>query len=291
MRYRYGWSLLEVVVVIGILALLTGLVITAVQRVRLAAVKAASENNLRHIILGTHQLADTRQGQIKGLTQANLPFKPFYLESTIFYEILPWIYGERQLPDNPTPDQIGEYICPTVKAYLSPGDISLHHSGFPGLDKTPGKCSYSANMLAFDGSTLIPFSIPDGMSSTIAFSERYFYCASTQEFAGYDRIYPARPDGSNGGNRRATLADKGWHDVLPVQDFTSGKTVASIRGKTFQVRPTVEDADSKIPQTPFLAGLPVALFDGSVRTLSPSIDESIFWSLVTPNGGEVIGDF
>ena len=46
-----------------------------------------------------------------------------------------------------------------------------------------------------------------------------------------------------------------------------------------------------MPQTPFSAGLPVAFFDGSVRILSPSIDESIFWSLVTPNGGEVVGDF
>jgi hypothetical protein len=66
---------------------------------------------------------------------------------------------------------------------------------------------------------------------------------------------------------------------------------ASVRGLTFQVRPRVEDANPKIPHTPFANGLPVALFDGSVRTLSPRIEEHVFWSLVTPNGGEVVGDF
>jgi hypothetical protein len=53
----------------------------------------------------------------------------------------------------------------------------------------------------------------------------------------------------------------------------------------------MDEIDLHVPQTPFAAGLPVALFDGSVRTLSPRIAEHVFWALVTPNGGEVIGDF
>ena len=68
-------------------------------------------------------------------------------------------------------------------------------------------------------------------------------------------------------------------------------TTPSQPGKTFQVSPRVEDANSRVPQSPFPSGLPVALFDGSVRTLSPSIHESIFWGLVTPSGGEVLGDY
>ena len=78
--------------------------------------------------------------------------------------------------------------------------------------------------------------------------------------------------------------------MIPATD-AQGRTVASQPGRTFQVRPRVEDADGKVLQTPFRAGLPVALFDGSVRTLSPGIDESVFWGLVTPAGGEVPGDF
>ena len=47
----------------------------------------------------------------------------------------------------------------------------------------------------------------------------------------------------------------------------------------------------RIPQTPFSGGLPVALFDGSVRTLSPGIAPEVVWALVTPAGNEVVGDF
>jgi hypothetical protein len=41
------------------------------------------------------------------------------------------------------------------------------------------------------------------------------------------------------------------------------------------------------PQTPFSAGLPVALFDGSVRTIRPGVRPEVFWAMVTPAGGEV----
>jgi hypothetical protein len=34
----------------------------------------------------------------------------------------------------------------------------------------------------------------------------------------------------------------------------------------------------------------VGLGDGSVRTVSPGIAPHVFWSLVTPAGGEVVGD-
>jgi hypothetical protein len=33
------------------------------------------------------------------------------------------------------------------------------------------------------------------------------------------------------------------------------------------------------------------MYDGSVRTLKPGIAESVFWALVTHDGGEVIGDY
>ncbi len=91
------------------------------------------------------------------------------------------------------------------------------------------------------------------------------------------------------GDRRATFADRGWEDALPVTDAANSTTRPSVPGKTFQVRPRLENADPSIPQTPHLAGLTVALFDGSVRTISPSVHESVFWAMVTPAGGEVLG--
>jgi hypothetical protein len=144
-------------------------------------------------------------------------------------------------------------------------------------------------------------SFPNGTSQTIAFADKYFAkCNSTSTLSQthhlYDWIwdpYLYVYDGTREvyGTHRATFADRGWEDVLPLTDPATGQTVPSVPGKTFQVRPRPEDVDPSIAQTPHQAGLAVAMFDGSVRTIRPGVAETVFWSLVTPNGGEAIGDF
>jgi len=37
--------------------------------------------------------------------------------------------------------------------------------------------------------------------------------------------------------------------------------------------------------------LPTLLFDGSVRTIGPGVDPSLFWSAVTRDRGEVLADW
>jgi hypothetical protein len=44
--------------------------------------------------------------------------------------------------------------------------------------------------------------------------------------------------------------------------------------------------DPTIAQTPHLGGMLIAMGDGSVRTVSPSVNEQIYWGAVTPAGGE-----
>ncbi|MEO2088673.1 MAG: prepilin-type cleavage/methylation domain-containing protein, partial [Gemmataceae bacterium] len=94
-----------------------------------------------------------------------------------------------------------------------------------------------------------------------------------------------------GGSRNASFADPGWKDVVPVTSGDPPATRASEPGVTFDVRPRFEDASQHRLQALHSAGLVVAFLDGSVRTLRPTIPETVFWAMVTRDGGETIGDW
>src|SRR5919106_1568287 len=92
---RLGVTLIEVIVVIAIFSILTGLVVSAVQRVRESAGRIQNMNNHRQIILGIHQIAD-QDGKISNLTQhttAGISSLP--ANRSVFVRLLPYVHGPR----------------------------------------------------------------------------------------------------------------------------------------------------------------------------------------------------
>src|SRR5215831_20630817 len=87
-RRPRGFTLVELLVILAVLAFLLGLLLTAVQKVREAANRAQCQNNLRQIVLGTINLADTYGGRLPPLAG---PFPNNKSEGTVFYYILPYL--------------------------------------------------------------------------------------------------------------------------------------------------------------------------------------------------------
>lgn len=285
MRRRSALTLIELLVVLAILGVLMALMLPAIQKVRGAAARTTSTNNLRQVVFAAHNFADTRGGILPSIIGGTGQ------QVSMFVTILPFMEeGAIYSSYVQTANRSSAY---SIRVYLDPADPTLG-----SLANARGVCSYAANAQVFIGDPHLGRSMPDGTSTTIALSQHYARDCKNTQFSWFAQF----PDDLSALGlpfiHRASFADNGprvryytpgmdqWYrDAYPITDSDPAATRSSIPGLTFQVRPRIAECDPLVPQSPHSALL-VGYCDGSVRPIQSGVSEHVFWSLVTPSGGE-----
>lgn len=309
-----AFTLIELLVVIAIIAVLIGLLVPAVQKVREAANRMSSQNNLKQIGIALQSLHDTHGKlptthgcfPIDGNTETNWGnTRVPAVFGTQQYFLLPYIEQDAAFKD-PVINGHSWNSPVVVKAFLAPGDPSAPADGKTWGNR--GATSYSSNWHAFGGGwgedwqkagkARIPSSFPDGTSNTIAYTERYAICGDSQYSNQGANRYSERIWGEDGQNS-GPIAQRYTNNVFFMPAYW-----ASIPGgydpnppagyplnyfTVPQVAPSIKNCDPTRLQTLTAGGLQALLMDGSCRSIAPSISTTTLGRAFVPNDENPLG--
>jgi len=285
--------LVELLVVIAIIAVLVGLLLPAVQKVRDAAARSQCQNNLKQIGLGFTTASSTYGNELPPCwgpypsTSANS-----MLANTMIW-ILPFVEQQNlftmvqaKLIVNPkdTTYRVGSNT--TIKIYQCPSDATIrvgvardnypigcwasygvNGQVFGTISVTPGTTNVS--YLSSKGGTQIQRDIPDGLSNTIFCIDKSALCQK----------------GTTGG----TLWADWYNDAIPAVGTAALQGVLSPN-----LYPQFNITNSQLcttgqPSSGHTGAIQCALGDGSVRILNSGISPGTFNCAMIPNDGQALG--